>query len=209
MILASQSAQRKKLMKMLFDEFDIISFETDENFDSNLSIYDNLKNIAYEKAIAVFENNEIVNDYIIGVDTIVYFDDKILLKPQNYEEAFEMIKSYRGKEQEVISGVSFVVVKDKKIIDVKKDVVISKVKFNNLSDEKIKKWLELDLYKFCSGSFMIEKIEDDFQMEISGSYSNIIGLPLERISEMLSEYNLDTKNIDIGDIKVIKKYMEV
>lgn len=207
MILASQSLQRKKLMNMLFEDYKIISYETEEKFDNELNIYDNLKNIAYEKAIAVYDKNNIKNDYILGVDTIVYFENNILLKPTSYNDAFNMINSYKGKEQEVISGIALIEVKNGKIIETKKDYVISKVEFNNLSDNNIKKWLDLDLYKYCSGGFMIEKIEDEFELKINGSYSNIIGLPLEKLKEMALAFGLSVFQSDIKDIDLIKKYM--
>ncbi len=207
MILASKSEQRKKLIKLLFEKYEIISVETDEIFDENLDIYENLKNISYEKAIAVFRNSSIQNDVIIGVDTVVYFDDKILLKPKSYDEAFAMIRSYEGREQEVISGLTMLVIKNGKIKTTIKVAVISKVKFNNLSDENIKKWLSLDLYKNCSGGFMIEKVEDNFEMVISGSYSNIIGLPLEVIKDIASELNIATLDTNITNIELLKKSM--
>lgn len=207
MILASKSEQRRKLMKMLFDDFQIIGFETDEIFNSSLDIYENLKDIAYKKALAVYEKENIKDDYILGVDTIVYFDNNILLKPKSYENAFNMIKSYKNKEKQVISGIALIEVKDRAIISIKKDYVVSNLKFKNLTDENIKKWLNLGKYKYCSGGFMIEYVEEKFELEIDGSYSNIIGLPLEKFKNMLIELDIEILNNDISNISLIKKFM--
>lgn len=207
MILASKSKQREKLMKMLFNDFKIISFDTDEIFDENLDIYENIKNISYEKALAAYKNINIINDYILGVDTVVYFDGNILLKPSSYEDAFNMIKSYKNKEQKVVSGICLLKVEEKGITQVKKDYVVSNIKFQNLTDTKIKNWLDLGLYKYCSGGFMIEKVEEEFAMEIVGSYSNIIGLPLEKLKQFSNELYINTLDTDIQNLELIKKYM--
>ncbi len=207
MILASNSAQRKKLIKMLFEKFENLTVETDEKIDEKFSIYENLKNIAFEKAEAVVKSYDIIDDYVLGVDTVVYFNSNVLLKPENYDDAFKMIKSYENESQEVISGIALLKVINNKIVDKKVDYVISKVRFNDLSDNKVKNWLDQGFYKYCSGGFMIEKIEEDFKMEIEGSYSNIIGLPLNELKDFCNEFGIKTLNTDINDITEIKKYM--
>ncbi|MFV0519599.1 MAG: Maf family protein [Lachnospirales bacterium] len=209
MILASSSKQRIKLMDLLFKDFKNLSVEVDESFSNDFDLYEGIREVAYKKAIAVKDFFDIENDFIVATDTIVSFDNKILLKPKSYDEAFSMIKSYEGKEQEVISGFVFLKIENGKIVFEKKETVISKVKFQDLSDEKVKKWLDLDLYKFCSGGFMIEKVEEDFLIEISGSYSNIIGLPLEILKEKCDYFNIEINDIDVSNIEILKNKMKL
>ncbi len=208
MILASNSEQRKKLITMLFPTYKNLVAETEEIFDENLSIYNNLQNVSYEKAKAVTKKYDILDDYVLGVDTVVYFNGSILLKPKSYEEAFEMIKSYKDCHQEVISGITLLKVVNNKIVAKKSSSVISKVKFNSLKDKDINNWLNLGLYKYCSGGFMIEKVENDFKMDVIGSYSNIIGLPLEQLKEFCEDFGIHTLDNQVEDINLVKSFMQ-
>ncbi|MFV0441619.1 MAG: Maf family protein [Lachnospirales bacterium] len=193
MILASSSKQRKLLMEELFDDFLCKPVDIDETFDKALSVYENVKNVAYSKGLESIKINNIQNDIVISLDTIVYCDNKVLLKPKSYDEAFNMIKSYEDSSQEVITGIGFFIVKNGKIVKEYKENVVSKVNFTNLSDEKIHMWLEQDLYRYCSGGFMIEKVEKSLGVKIDGSYFNVIGVPIERIKEILIENDIEFK----------------
>ncbi len=73
--------------------------------------------------------------------------------------------------------------------------------------KKIKKWLELELYHYCSGGFMFEKVEQEFEVQRIGSYSNVIGLPLERLKEYCNQYNISTFEVDVTDSELIKNFM--
>ncbi len=207
MILASSSKQRKKLMEAMFNEFQVLSVDVDETFQEGFSLYENIVEVAFKKAMAVVDHFNIKDDYVIATDTVVYFDGKILLKPKDYDDAFNMIKGYEDKKQEVVSGFVFLKIENGKIVYGKKKAVVSYVSFNNLTDEAIKEWLKEDLYHFCSGGFMVEKVEKLFDMTIEGSYSNIIGLPLEEIQEVCKELHIETIGNDIKDTKILKKYM--
>ncbi len=208
MILSSSSLQRKKLMKTLFDDVKIISFETDESFCDSKTVYENIENVALKKAMAVVKNSNIQNDIVIGCDTVCYLDNKILLKPTSYDAAFNMIKSYNNKQKEVISGVAIVTVKNGRVVDVYTTHVISKVMFRNIKNDDIHTWLKQGKYTYCSGGFMIEQVEDLFNVEIIGSYSNIIGLPLEELKQYFVDRNINViKNIDITNKKVLKTFM--
>ncbi len=207
MILASSSKQRKKLMEAMFSEFQVLSVEVDETFQEGFTIYENIVDVAFKKAMAVVDHFNIKDDYVIATDTVVYFNGKILLKPKDYDDAFNMIKGYEDKKQEVVSGFVFLKIENGKVVYEKKKSVVSYVSFNNLTDEAIKEWLKEDLYHFCSGGFMVEKVEKLFEMVIEGSYSNIIGLPLEVIEEVCEELHIETIGNDIKDTKIIKKYM--
>ncbi len=207
MILASNSEQRKKLIKMLFLDYKNLVVETLENLDDKLTIYENLENIAFEKAEAVAKKFNIEDDYVLGVDTVVYFKNNVLLKPKDYADAYEMIKSYKNNEQKVISGIALLKIVNNKVVNKKITHVVTKVRFNNITDENIKKWLDRGLYKFCSGGFMIEKVENDFGMEYTGSYSNVIGLPLEKLKEFCDEFQISTLENDIQNSNIVKKFM--
>ncbi len=184
MILASNSPQRKTLLKKIIDNFEIIVSNADEEINTNISVYENVMNVAQIKAEAVRINHNIKNKTIIGADTVCYLDEKILGKPKDYDHAFEMIKSYNNKKQEVITGVSLIYdngdfIKNYKFYDV------SYVTFNNIKDDDIKKWLNKNDYLDKAGSYAIQRSGNFFDVYIEGSLDNIIGLPTEKISKVL------------------------
>ncbi len=207
MILASSSPQRKELIKYITSDAVLLSVDTDESFDANLNIYENIIEVAKNKALAVIEKHKIDNDMVIGADTVVSSNGQVLLKPKSYDEAFKMIKGYSENDTEIISGVCIVIIKNGNI-SIKTFTESSFVRFKNLTDEKIKEWLSKDDYLGCSGAIKIEKVEKIFDLEIEGSVSNIIGLPVEKLSheifylsdsrfKELYRDNLKNKNIRI------------
>ncbi len=185
MILASSSKQRKELLEEHGYEFEILSVDTDEAFDNELSIYENIVNVARDKAIAVIEGYGIVNDVVVSADTIVYCDEKVLLKPVDYDDAFSMLSMYKDNEVHVISGVSVIIVHDDGNVEINGFHEESKVVFEGLTDDDIRKWLDLDSYSYCSGSLKIEYAIENMNATVEGSMSNVIGLPMEKLNDLL------------------------
>lgn len=208
MILGSSSKQRKKIMSMLFDDFDVFVSDCDEVFDDNKSVYDNVKQIAYDKCYAIKQAENIKNDTIVCCDTVCYLDGNVLLKPKSYDEAFNMIKSYNDKQQEVISGVCVITIKDGEVCECYSDTIVSCITFTNLTDDKIRAWLDEGLYIHSAGGLMIEKLSGLFDMDIDGSYSNIIGLPLEALQQYFVSSNIEHNEVNGENISLIKKYLE-
>ncbi len=190
MILASNSPQRKELIRYICDETRFLAVETDETFLDELDIYENIKRVATNKALAVVDEFNIDNEIVVSADTIVYRNGEVLLKPKDYDDAFSMIKSYENVNTEIISGVCICKVFDGNI-EIKTFTDSSFVKFTGITDEKIKEWLVQDDYLGCSGAIKIERIQKLFNTEISGSIYNIIGLPLEKLSRELFHLNDD------------------
>ncbi len=185
MILSSSSKQRKQLLQEHGYDFEILSVETDEKFDENKTIYENIVNVAYNKAISTITAYNVVDDIVIAADTIVYCDDKILLKPVSYEDATRMLNLYKDNIVYVISGVSVVVVDidgNTKIISFYDE---SKVIFKDLTNKEITKWLSLGEYMYCSGALKIEYSIEHMNLDIEGSVSNITGLPMEKLDMIL------------------------
>ncbi len=189
MILASSSKQRKELLQEHGYKFEILSVDTDEIFNKEKTIYENIVNVANNKAIATIDKYSIVDDVVIAADTVVYCDNKILLKPVSYDDAIAMLKLYKANIVYVISGVSVIVVDSYGNKTVNKFYDESKVIFNNLTDEDIIDWLSLDEYKYCSGALKIEYSIKHMDVNIEGSISNITGLPMEKL-------NLFIKSLD-------------
>ncbi len=181
MILASSSPQRQRLIIYIDSEIESLTADVDETFNDDISVYDNVMEVAKKKALAVIDKHNVDNEVVIGCDTIVVQGKEVLLKPINYDDAYRMIKSYDNNDTEIVSGVCVAYVKDGKT-HTETFVETSWVRFKNITEEGIKNWLAEDDYLGCSGAIKIEKVQKYFDVEIEGSISNIIGLPLEKLT---------------------------
>lgn len=181
-ILASASARRQELIKRLTNDFNVIISDFDENtikFKDDCGLY--VMDIAEGKASEV--KSRVKNQaIIIGCDTIVAFNGKILGKPKDDEDAFNTLKMLSGNVHEVYSGLA---VLDSTSGNIKRDFVCTKVKFSPMSDEQIKKYIETGEHKDKAGSYGIQGYGGIFVEEIHGCYYNVVGLPLNKLSKML------------------------
>ena len=182
LILASNSPRRKELLLNAGFAFKVISSDYEEkSFCSDP--YKTATTFAFNKANSVFnclENKE--NVAVLGSDTVVYFDGKILGKPQDELEAVNMLKSLSNKKHLVITGFA-IITKDKTIVDYDESQVI----FSNLDDEKIRAYIKSGLYKGKAGAYGIQDAGFNLVKEHSGSLTNIIGLPIEKVEKALNE----------------------
>jgi MAF protein len=181
-ILASASSRRQELLNRLTENFEIIISDFDEEsiqFDGKCDSY--VMKLAEGKASNVRKG---INDeaIIIGCDTIVSFNGKILGKPKDENEAFDMLKLLSGNIHQVYSGVAII---NSKTGNVSRDFVCTDVKFDNLSEDQIKKYIENGEYKDKAGAYGIQGYGGIFVEEIHGCYYNVVGLPLNRLSKML------------------------
>ena len=184
-ILASKSERRNYLLKRLVKDFIVIDSEFDE---STLNIKDPkeyCKEMAISKARKVASMKSLnPNSIVIGADTIVSINNEILEKPSNYDEAFKMLKKLSGEIHFVHTGVS--------IISIFKDIHINfiettKVKFVNLRDIDIEKYILKSQPYDKSGSYGIQDSDFIFVDYIIGNYENVIGLPISKIFNSLLE----------------------
>ena len=183
-ILASASQRRQELLIRLCDDFDIMVSDFDEEkviFENSIDEY--VQNIALGKAMDI--KNKIKEDaIIISADTIVTLGDKILGKPKDEEDAFNMIKLLQGRGHKVYSGV--VVINTKKDL-ILKDSVATEVIFSEMSDDEIRKYIKTREPLDKAGAYGIQGIGGIFVKEIRGCYYNVVGLPLNRLKTMLEK----------------------
>lgn len=197
-VLGSNSKARYQLLKGYNAEIEVISSNIDETFLDNLSIYDNLKKIALDKANDILLNNDLSNKILICADTIVLLNNKVLLKPKTYHEAYDMIKSYCNNKVEIITGVSIHYNNKLEHSFYEKSYVI----FDEIDEKTINEYLSNNDYLSVAGALCIEKISDYINFKIEGSMSNIIGLPMEKISyylcdnKLFKKYKIDQDIID-------------
>ena len=118
----------------------------------------------------------------VAVDTLVSLDGKLLGKPQNRDEAIIMLKNLSGKWHEVYSGMCVYNPKDKSSTVVSE---VSKVHFIDMDENMLNWYLETDDWVAAAGAYKIQANGYKLIDQICGSYSNIIGLPLEKLVEIL------------------------
>ena len=177
-ILASASPRRYELLKSLGYDFEVIVKETDEFFDDNLSVYAAIQQVALQKCKAVADNYP--DHIVIGADTIVYADGKVLGKPVNDEHAFKILKSLSGKKHEVISAVAV-------YYDGKYETFydVSKVYFKILIDEQINEYICTQEGKDKAGAYAIQGIGGQLASHIEGEFDTIVGLPCTKLNKLL------------------------
>jgi len=187
-VLASSSPRRKDLLKSLGIDFIVKSSDIDETFDNNLSIIDNVNKLALDKAKEVSKNFS--NDYIIiGADTIVIINNQVLGKPKDIEEAKYMLDLLSGNKHEVITSIALVPTNK----DLKETVSYCKnnVYFKNLSKQEINNYVNTGESMDKAGSYALQGIGSLFIDRIEGCYTNVIGLSLPLLHEMLKKYNIN------------------
>lgn len=176
MILASKSPRRKQILEELGYTFRIETAKKEEVFDESLPLDEALKKVAQAK------NEEIrtlfPEEVIVSADTIVCFQDKILGKPKDVDDAICILSSLSGNTHQVKTGVCVSSPKGIQTI-----VETTDVTFRTLSQEDILAYVDSGKCMDKAGAYGIQ--ETDFVSSISGSYSNVVGLPKKRLVALL------------------------
>jgi len=181
LVLGSQSKARYQLLRLYNAEIEVKSADIDESFVEDKTIEDNVKLLAYKKAMKLLPQIDIVNDILICADTVVVVDNQVLNKPSNYDEAYEMIKSFSNNSVKVITGVYL-----QHNQDIHNFIDVSTINFEAIDDETIAAYLDdNNNYNEIAGALDIDIIANYIKYSYEGSYSNIIGLPMEKVSKLL------------------------
>ena len=172
-ILASRSPRRKQLLKQIGLDFFIIPSNVDEDFSIDLPPEAFTEHWAREKAKAVAADHP--DSLIVGADTVVVFDGKILGKPKDKKDSFAMLQSLSGHTHEVITGVSFFSVNHNIDTTFNERTFVS---FITLSDIDIIKYIDTYNPLDKAGSYGIQDGFSVYIHRINGCYYNVMGLPL-------------------------------
>lgn len=183
-VLASGSERRQELLHRVVDNFDTIVSDFDESkilFENNIDEY--VISLAKGKALSVKADLK-ENAVIIAGDTIVVLENKILGKPSNEKEAYDMLKLLSGKTHRVYSGLVVLNMSNNKI---EQESLYTEVKFSNLSDDEILKYIKTKEPLDKAGSYGIQGYGGVFVEGINGCYYNVVGLPLNLLNKMLNK----------------------
>ncbi|WP_125152611.1 Maf-like protein [Clostridium rectalis] len=182
-ILASASERRKELLKRIIKNYEVLPSDFLEEtvlFSGNCSKY--VMELSKGKVLDVGEKIKYHDALIIGCDTIVSFNNEVLGKPRNKQEAFNTLKLLCGNTHKVYTGLT---VLNKATNDLKSDFVCTEVKFSNITDEMIKRYIDTNEPMDKAGSYGIQDYGGVFVEKINGCYYNVVGLPLNKLYSML------------------------
>lgn len=172
-ILASASPRRTEILSLANIKHRIVVKEHQERIDESKSPEDIVKDLAYQKALAVYKDNK--NEIVLGADTVVVLDE-ILGKPKNREDAFRMLKKLSNKTHKVITGVAILSKETNRIFS-----ETTNVTFRNMTDEEIYEYIDSENVYDKAGAYAIQGMAAKYITKIEGDYYNVMGLPISHV----------------------------
>ncbi|MGI8640851.1 MAG: Maf family protein [Pyrinomonadaceae bacterium] len=190
LILASGSPRRAEILTSVGWEFEKQVADVDETEFINEHPPDYVQRLAKAKAVAVAGKFE--NAFILGADTIVVIDEKIIGKPKDVEDASRMLNLLSGRWHEVLTGVAIIEVQSPKSkVQSQKSVVgiqRTRVKFAAMTDEEIEFLVEKGEPLDKAGAYAVQAQAALFIEEIKGDYWNVVGLPINLVYKMVNSF---------------------
>lgn len=182
-ILASNSPRRKELLTNAGYVFTVLPSDCDENIAENFSPQETVMELARRKAFAVSQRNK--GKVVLGCDTVVAIDGKILGKPHSREEALSMMKTLSGRKHIVSTGVC--------ITDGDKTQVFentTEVEFYPLSQKTAESYIDTLEYTDKAGGYGIQGFGSVLVRGIKGDYFSVMGLPVSECARVLAEFGV-------------------
>lgn len=186
-ILGSKSPRRIQLLEGIFpNKIDILVSEKDEIYPKEMPVHEIPEYLSLQKAKHILAENDIKDATLITADTLVLFRNEVLSKPNNKQEAFEMLKSLSGNKHSVITGVTVVKNNQFKTFSEKTDVY-----FKELTEEEIEYYIDTYAPLDKAGSYGVQEFIGYIAVyKIEGCYYNIMGLPTSRLYQELNKLRL-------------------
>jgi septum formation protein len=184
-ILASKSPRRIALMELAKFDFEVMPSSYDEKVRNMYDIEEISKELSYNKAKEIFENTQ-GNRTIIGADTIVVKDNKIYEKPKDREDAIRMLKLLQGDKHTVYTSVA-ILIEEQENYKEYKEVVKTEVYIKEMTDNEIEQYVDSGEAYDKAGAYGIQTSFSIFIEKIDGDYPSVLGLPINRIYDILKE----------------------
>lgn len=189
-ILASSSKRRQDLLKMINLDYKVIVSDEEEVIDKSLTVLENCQNISYQKALNVLKKVK-EDSIIISCDTVVCKDNELIGKPKDKLDATLMLKKLSGTSHIVYSCLTVLKVKNQEIIEEYKEVGEGLVYVDNLSNEEIEDWINKGNPYNKAGGYAIQEEFGKYVTKIEGDFYSIVGLPLNKLYQILKNINND------------------
>jgi len=181
LILASASPRRAELLRAAGYAFDVAAADVDESPRAGESPSLYVRRLAAEKSAAVSSRTR-PDAVVLGADTTVVVDDEILAKPRDAADASAMLRRLSGRRHDVMTGVSL----RRGAFEIGR-VESTAVVFAPLTDDEIAWYVGTGEGRDKAGAYAIQGFASRFIPRIEGSYSNVVGLPVACVRELLTE----------------------
>ena len=181
-ILASQSPRRIELLKTVIENFRVVPSKIDEIWGTDLSPEENAILLGRKKATSVAKLHP--HHLVIGADSLVVLEIKIFGKPTDTEKARHILRQLSGQEHKVITGVTVV---HSKIFSA---ASISRVRIKTLTSNEINSYVKSEEPMDKAGAYAIQGKGSFLVESYDGPYSNIVGLPINLLKNLLQKLNL-------------------
>jgi len=186
-ILASASPRRRELLEQIGVRAIVKSVDIDESRKPGEPVKEYVQRLAMEKAergFSTIKNSQKLP--VVGSDTIVVIDGIVLGKPEDRQQAKEMLQQLSGQKHTVLTSVA-IVTEDKKVIDTSS----SEVLFNKLELQEIEDYVATGETDDKAGSYAIQGLAAQFVKNLNGSFSGVMGLPLFETVQLLKQCGID------------------
>jgi len=182
-ILASSSPRRAEMLREMRLDFTVVHSDAREIHLEELTAREASQVNAYRKARAVAKKQP--DALVVAADTLVCLDARLFGKPETLEEAYEMIQNLQGKTHEVVTGVCLLHLRERRY---RVFAEATAVTFRSLDDVEIRRYLMSVDPLDKAGAYAIQEKGETIIERISGSYTNVVGLPMERLIAELQEW---------------------
>ena len=182
-ILASASPRRAELLRHLISKFDVLPGQTEEFQPEHLSPAEACMLNAYRKARAIAK--KFPDSLVLGADTEVCLGRRVFGKPKNHADAAEMLSELQGKEHQVWTGVCLIHLRSHRQ---RTFVEKTAVTFKSLGADEIDDYLDHINPLDKAGAYAIQEFGAQIIEGTKGSFSNVVGLPLERLGRELKQF---------------------
>jgi len=190
LILASASPRRRELLQQIGVEFHVHPVDMDESMRPGETVLQHVKRLAIEKArlgyeVASQQENDLA---VLAADTVVEIDGEVLGKPVNNQQAAVFLARLSAKEHKVHTAVAVVTGTNELA-----DISSSKVEFAELSEQQITAYVETGEPLDKAGAYAIQGIAAQFVVNLNGSYSGVMGLPLYETAKLFSACGVSSR----------------
>jgi len=190
--LASKSPRRRELLSQIGVPFEPLVVEVPEQCSDGESAEQYVTRLAEEKAEAgatLMQSRGLIVRPVVGADTVVVCDGNILEKPRHATHAMQMLQQLSGRSHEVLTAVSLCDGSHQR-----SRLASTRVHFRSLSDEEIRRYWHTGEPCDKAGAYAIQGLGAVFVDSIEGSYSNVVGLPIEQLVKLLQEFDIGVWN---------------
>jgi len=190
-VLATTSKFKSEILNKVHIKHSMLESNFDEDSVNEENVYEYVKKLAYGKANSI--KDKVNNSIIIGLDTVVLANNRILEKPKNLIESRKHIEMCKNNKTSVITGISIINTDTGVIIN---DYAETFISLRDISDIDIDYYLENEPDILYVSGFVIETIMSNFIEKIDGSYYNILGIPVEIIYKHINNMGYNLKDLE-------------